>query len=116
MVLRSPRTIWLLIVLPAFFCAAAMEINYSLVRQACAAQRNVMLYAVTIVGLLLTVSVGLIAHAIWRREGAEWPSERADAATTTRFIAMLGMLGSVIFFLVTFAQGIATLYYDPCQR
>ncbi|HKV33709.1 MAG TPA: hypothetical protein VJP89_05300 [Pyrinomonadaceae bacterium] len=37
------------------------------------------------------------------------------AATTTRFIATLGMLGSVILFLVTFAQVIATVYYDPCQ-
>ena len=114
-VLSSPRTIWLLIVLPAFFCAAAMQINYVLVRQACSAQRNVMLYVVTIAGLLLTLTVGLIAHAIWRREGAEWPDETADPATTTRFIASLGMLVSAIFFLVTFAQGIATVFYDPCQ-
>lgn len=115
MVLSSPRTIWLLVVLPAFFCAAAMQINFVLVRQACSAQRNVMLYVVTIVGLALTVAVALIAYAIWRDEGAEWPGEEADSATTTRFIAVLGMLGSVIFFLVTLAQGIATVYYDPCQ-
>lgn len=115
MVMSSPRTIWLLIVLPAFFCAAAMQINFVLVRQACSAQRSAMLYVVTIVALLLTAAVGLIGYATWRRAGAEWPGETADAVTTTRFISAVGMLGSVIFFLVTFAQGIATVYYNPCQ-
>jgi len=115
MVLSSPRTIWLLIVAPAFFTAAAHETNYVLVRQACSAQRNVALYAVMIAALVLIGLVALMSYMTWRQVGAEWPGETADAATTTRFIAMLGMLGSVIFFLVTFAQAIATVYYDPCQ-
>lgn len=37
MVLSSHRTIWLLIVAPAFITAAAHETNYVLVRQACSA-------------------------------------------------------------------------------
>ena len=115
MVLSSPRTIWLLVVVPAAICAAAMQINYVLVRQACSAQRNVALYVVTIVALAFIVLFALMSFMTWRHVGAEWPGETADTATTTRFIAMLGMLGSVIFFLVTFAQGIATVYYDPCQ-
>lgn len=115
MVLSSSRTIWLLVVAPAFICAAAMQINYVLVRQACSAQRNTMLYLVTIVALALMVGVALLAYATWRQAGPEWPGEGADVATTTRFIAVIGMLGSVIFFLVTFAQGIAMVYYDPCQ-
>ncbi|HEV2834533.1 MAG TPA: hypothetical protein VGW58_04395 [Pyrinomonadaceae bacterium] len=115
MVLSSARTSWLLIVTPALICAAAMQTNYVLVRQACSAQRNLMLYVVTIVALLLTLGVALLAYATWRHAGAEWPGETADVATTTRFISMLGILGSVIFFLVTLAQGIATVYYDPCQ-
>lgn len=115
MVLSSPRTIWLLIVAPAFFTAAAHETNYVLVRQACSAQRNVALYAVMIVALVLIALMGLASYLTWRHAGAEWPGETADAATTTRFIAVLGILGSLFFFLVTFAQAIATVYYDPCQ-
>ena len=115
MVLSSHRTIWLLIVAPAFITAAAHEANYVLVRQACSAQRNVALYVVIIVALVLTMLVALMSYMTWRHAGAEWPGEGADVATTTRFIAVVGMLGSVIFFLVTFAQGIATVYYDPCQ-
>jgi Kef-type K+ transport system membrane component KefB len=113
--MSSVRTIWLLVVLPAFFCAAAMQINYVLVRQACSAQGNLMLYVVTIVALALTLGVALLAYATWRHAGAEWPGEGADVATRTRFIAVVGMLGSVIFFLVTLAQGFAMVYYDPCQ-
>jgi hypothetical protein len=105
----------MLVVVPAVICAAHQEANFVLVRQACAAQRNVMLYTVTVVALLLTALVGLLGFMTWRSAGAQWPSEGADVATRTRFIAVVGMLGSVIFFLVTLAQGIATVFYDPCQ-
>jgi Kef-type K+ transport system membrane component KefB len=116
MILSGPRTIWLLIVLPAFFCAAAMQVNYTLVRQACSAQRNTMLYVVTIVALALTVGVALVAYLNWRRAGAQWPGETADVITRTRFISIISVVTSGLFFLVTFAQGIATVYFDPCQR
>lgn len=115
MVLSSARTSWLLIVVPALITAAQHEALFVLVRQACAAQRNVMLYGVSIVALLLIALVAFIAYLTWREEGAQWPGEASDVATRTRFIAMVGLLGSVIFFLVTLAQAIATVYYDPCQ-
>jgi hypothetical protein len=115
MVLRSARTIWLMVVLPAFITAAAMQINYVLVRQACSAQRNLALYVVTIVALALLGGVGLVSFLNWRHAGAQWPGETADVATRTRFVSIVGALGSAIFFLVTFAQGIATVYFDPCQ-
>ncbi|HEY8413251.1 MAG TPA: hypothetical protein VIK76_17670 [Pyrinomonadaceae bacterium] len=113
--MSSARTSWMLIVVPPLITAAHQEANYVLVRQACAAQRNVMLYVVTVVSLLLIALVALIAFMTWREEGAQWPGETADVATRTRFIAIVGLLGSVISFLVTLAQGIATVYYDPCQ-
>lgn len=115
MTLTSARTSWMMVILPAMICAAHQEANYVLVRQACSLQRNSMLYVVTIVALALTALMGLISYLTWRSVGAQWPGETADVATRTRFIATLGMLGSGIFFLVTLAQGIATVYLDPCQ-
>ena len=115
MIWRGERTIWLLVVLPAFITAAAMQINFVLVRQACSAQRNLSLYVVTIVALALLAGVALISFLNWRHAGAEWPGETADVTTRTRFISIIGALGSAIFFLVTFAQGIATMYFNPCQ-
>jgi hypothetical protein len=116
MVLSGERTSWLVVVAPALITAAAHEASFVLVRQACSAQRNVMLYVVIAVALLLIAGVALVAYGIWREVGPEWPGEAADIATRNRFIAMLGMLGCVIFLLVTLAQGIATVYFDPCQR
>ena len=115
MVLSGARTSWLLVVAPALICAAAHETCYVLVRQACSAQRSAMLYVVIVVALLLISGVALLAYLTWRDVGPEWPGETADVATRTRFIAVMGMLGSGLFFLVTLAQGIATVYYDPCQ-
>jgi len=115
MVLSSARTSWMLIVVPALITAAQHEALFVIVRQACAAQHNVMLYGVNVAAMLLIALVALVAYLKWRAEGAQWPGEAADVETSTRFIAMVGLLGSVIFFLVTLAQGIATVYYDPCQ-
>ena len=115
MTLSSARTSWMLMVVPALITAAQHEAMFVIVRQACAAQRNVMLYGVNIVALLLIALFGLMAYLTWREVGPEWPSEGADVATRTRFIAVVGMLGSGLFFLVALAQGLATVYYDPCQ-
>ena len=115
MVLGSARTSWMLVVLPALITAAQHEALFVLVRQACAAQKHVMLYGVSIAALLLIALIALISYLVWREEGPEWPSEEADVATRTRFIAVVGMLGCGIFFLVALAQAIATVYYDPCQ-
>jgi membrane protein YdbS with pleckstrin-like domain len=111
----TPKALWLLIILPPAIGAAAMQADFVLVRQACAAQRNVALYGVTIVGLALMIATAFIAFTIWRVEGSRWPTEEADLSTRIRFIAMLGILSSAMSFLLLLAQGIATMLFDPCQ-
>ena len=58
MVLSGERTSWLLVVAPALITAAAHEASFVLVRQACSAQRNVMLYVVIVVALALIAGGG----------------------------------------------------------
>jgi vacuolar-type H+-ATPase subunit I/STV1 len=111
----TPKALWLLVVLGPIFVALEQQINFVLVRQACSVQRNVMLYAVTILALVLTIATGLVAVSIWRRTGAVWPTEAIDVANRIRFIAVLGLLSSAMSFLVILAQGIATVHFDPCQ-
>jgi hypothetical protein len=115
MTLTGARTSWTMVVVPALICAAHQEANFVLVRQACWLQRNTILYVVALVSLGLIALMGLVSYLTWRSLGSQWPGESADIATRTRFIAMLGMLGSGLFFLVTLAQGIATVYLNPCQ-
>lgn len=111
----TPKALWLLIVLPPAIGAAAMQADFVLVRQACAAQRNVALYGVTIAGLALIIATAFVAFALWRVEGTRWPTEAADVSTRIRFVAVLGILSSAMSFLLLLAQGIATIHFDPCQ-
>jgi hypothetical protein len=111
----TPKALWLLMVAGPIIVAIEMQINYVLVRLACSAQRNIALYAVTIVAIVLTVTTALIALAVWRVEGTTWPTESPDLSSRIRFIAVVGMLSSVMSLLVIVAQGIAMVLFNPCQ-
>jgi hypothetical protein len=111
----TPKALWLLLILPLVFVAIEFQINFALVRHACSAQRNVALYAVVIVAMLLTIATALVGVSIWRRAGGTWPTDAPDVANRIRFIAMLGILTSAMSLLVILAQGIATIHFDPCQ-
>lgn len=111
----TPKALWLLIVAAPIIVAIEMQINYVLVRQACSAQRNIALYVVIVVAIVLTVTTALIALAVWRVEGTAWPTESTDLPARIRFIAVLGMLSSGMSLLVIVAQGIATVLFNPCQ-
>jgi hypothetical protein len=111
----TPKALWLLVVVGPIITAAEMQANFVLVRQACSMQRNVALYMVVVVAMLLTIATAAVALSIWRRVGAVWPTEAPDVATRIRFIAVLGILSSAMSFLVILAQGIATVHFDPCQ-
>jgi len=111
----TPKALWVLIIAAPVIVAAEMQANFVLVRQACSMQRNVALYAVIVVAMVLTIATAMIAVSIWKRAGAEWPTEAGDVATRIRFIAVLGILSSAMSFLVILAQGIATVHFDPCQ-
>jgi hypothetical protein len=111
----TPKWLWLLVVAGPAIVAAEMQANFVLVRHACSAQRNVTLYGVVVVAMLLTIATILIAISLWRRAGAEWPTEAVDLANRIRFITALGVLSSAMSFLVILAQGIATVNFDPCQ-
>jgi len=111
----TPKALWMLIVAGPVIVAIEMQANFVLVRQACSAQRNVMLYAVIIVAMLLTIATVLVAISLWSRAGTAWPTEAIDLANRIRFITALGILSSGMSFLVILAQGIATVLFDPCQ-
>ena len=111
----TPRGLWMVVVAGPVVVALEQQTNYVLVRQACSMQRNLALYVVTLVAILLTIATAMVALSIWRRAGTDWPTEAADLANRIRFISVLGMWTSAMSFLVIVAQGIATIHFDPCQ-
>jgi hypothetical protein len=113
---RELIVLWVGALFPAFVAAAQFQINFVLVRQACASQHHVRLYVVTGTAILLTLVASAIVFAIWRRSGQRWPGEAFDRDTRVRFLAVWALLGNAIFLLLIIAQGIATIVFDPCQR
>jgi hypothetical protein len=111
----TPKALWLLIVGGPIITAMQHELNYILVGHACSAQRNLALYAVTLLSMVLMITFILIGHGIWKRTRATWPGEEDDFATRVSFIAILGMLSSAMSLHIIIAQFIATIVFDPCQ-
>lgn len=103
------------ILLPALIWAVQMEVNYALVPHACSTARSINLQLVSVAALVLTAMSAGIAWRSWTRSGKYWTTEFADVATRIRFLSVLGLLTSLTFFLVILAQGIATIFFYPCQ-
>lgn len=111
----TPKALWLLIVAGPIIVAIEMQANYVLVRMACNAQRNLALYAVLIVSIALTLATAVISFLLWKVEGTTWPREATDLSSRVGFVAVLGILSSVMSLLVLIAQGIAMVLFNPCQ-
>ena len=111
----TPKALWLLIVVGPVITAIQHELNYILVAPACSAQRNLALYGVTLLSMVLTIASIMVGHGIWKRTRATWPGEDDDFATRVTFIAILGILSSVMSLHIIIAQFIATIVFDPCQ-
>src|SRR4051812_22944736 len=106
---REALAVWVGILLPPIVWGVQMEINYALVRQACVLERKAALYLVTGVALLLVLVAALVSASKWKESGAGWPNESSDPRTRLRFLSLLGLLSSGLFFLAIAAQGIATI-------
>src|ERR1043166_4799456 len=85
--------------------ALSLEANFVLVRFTCQTRREWPLYFVTLLGLLITLSAGLLAWRNWRRAGSSWPDDTGGVLARRRFMSAGGILVSVLFFLVILAQG-----------
>jgi hypothetical protein len=93
------------------------QTNYTLVPILCrSGAPNVALHAVFVVALLLVAAAGLLAWRNFRAVGATSEDEDdAGVVPRTRFMSALGLLVTSMFFVVIFAQWIASWVFGPCQ-
>lgn len=108
-------SLWAGIFVAPIAALAHQQVNYMLVPWACAEGTRLPLFLVTLVSLGVAAGGGLVAWRNWERAGREWPTEAAGAAPRSRFMAAVGLLLSGLLALVIVAQGIASLFLDPCQ-
>ena len=90
-----------------------MSISYALVPFECYGGSKRPLYLIAIVALVLTAFGGLISLLNWRNANGRGGNFDGNM-TANRFMAVLGMLSSGMFFVVIVAQGLATLVLHPC--
>jgi hypothetical protein len=123
--LREPETrsssdqgagfLWIGLLLPPIAWALQMQVNYWMVRGACARLSNAALFVSMLVAVTLVLIAGLSAWVGWRKAGQKWPSSFGDVISRRRFMAVLGLFMTGMFLVVIIAQGIAALVIQPCQ-
>jgi hypothetical protein len=107
--------LWIGLLLPPLVWALQMEINYWLLRGACARGSSGAFLVVLSIALLLVGLAALSAWLSWRRLSQNWLRDAGLRISRSQFMAMLGMFSSGMFFLVIVAQGIGALVFHPCQ-
>jgi hypothetical protein len=112
---QGAGVLWIGLLLPPIAWALQMQVNYWMVRGACARSSNLALFAVTLVAVALVLIAGLSAWFGWRNVGQKWPSSFGDVISRRRFMAVLGLFMTGTFLLVIVAQGIAAIMIQPCQ-
>jgi hypothetical protein len=112
---RRGYGMWLGPLLPAIAWALQMQLNYWLVRGACARGSNLALRSVILIAMVAVFVAGLGCWFAWLRLKDIWPTGHHELQARSRFLAVLALLMAGMFLLVIIAQGVATLVFDPCQ-
>lgn len=113
---HAPRAVWFALLGPPAAWFAALNAGYFMVTWACeSAAGRVTLHATMAAMLALGVAAGVAGLVVWRREGRTWPGEAADPATRTRFLAVLGVFGAVVFSAAILWFWLAAVVLDPCD-
>lgn len=93
----------------------SLLVSYMLVPRVCVTGSSMLLPLITVVALLFAVSTGGFFWRSWRAAGQARPDETGGIISRSRFLAVLSMFSSGLFFLVILAQGIPTVMVPPCQ-
>jgi hypothetical protein len=107
--------LWAGLLLPPAAFLVNLELAYALVPVACSSGTDVFVHLVHLVCLLLALGGGLVAWRSWQTVGPRWSGEQGGRVARSRFMAGVGLLGSLLFALVIVAQWIPSFMLNPCQ-
>lgn len=108
--------IWLAMLVPPAAALAHVAAGYPIEHTACATQTLVGFHALTVVLLLLTAASGIAARREWVRRGSKTPGDSPPPDGTRRFMALIGMLGAILFAFVILIQWLPVTMLPPCVR
>jgi hypothetical protein len=109
--------LWGAVLLAPITWLLQFQIRYSLVDWVCASHKTFVLHLVSLICLAIIIGGGVLSWTSWVRAGKKWPSDSAGGPEMRNlFLAMLGLLSSSMFALVTIAQAIPAFIINPCQQ
>ena len=112
---RENLALWIGVLGSAVVWAIQLQTSYAMVPWACSSGHRWLLPVVSLVFLIAASVPGAIAWKLWRKTSTSIATERETAgAGRRRFMAMLGMMDSAIFFLLILAQGLPVFFIHPC--
>lgn len=92
------------------------SLNFVLTPWACRTQQVEVLHVIAFTCLVGTLLAGASARRHWRWAEERLGEVRAHSLVRGRFLAQLGVLGSVLFALVIIAMAVPNFLIDPCVR
>jgi len=96
---------------------AQLQTNYALVPAACRDAPTAVLVLSSLAFLALGAAAVWLSWMGWRAEDGTWPKGSDEGAPARRrFLGVLGLLTSGLFFAVMVAQAIPTFIVPVCHR
>lgn len=112
---RENLQLWIGVLGSAVVWAIQLQTSYAMVPWACSSGHRWMLPAVSVGFLLVAAVPGVIAWSLWRKTAGPRRLERESRFEgRRRFMAMLGIMDSAVFFLLILAQGLPVFFIHPC--
>ena len=112
---RGIIVLWFSVLIGPIAWAGGLNAGYSLVLVACGRGTMLPLHLVSLATLALAILGAAVGWREWRRAGLEIPGEGPGAIPRSRFMAALGLIGSIYFALVILAQWVGSLMIHPCM-
>ena len=115
----SPRpaiAIWFCLIAPPLMALLHLQLIYPLDHVACSTGTKVLIHLYTVLSLVVVAIGGWIGRREWVRFGSHEPRKGPPPEGTRRLMALMGMIGSLLFALFILAQWFPTLMLSPCIR
>jgi len=92
------------------------QLMYIIVPWACSVpHRIIYIHLLSLLVLALSAAAGYLSWREWTRAGRQLPeNDDPHPHTLARFLALMGIMSSTMFFLISLGQGIAALMLNPC--
>jgi hypothetical protein len=95
---------------------AHLQFSFVLEHTACATRSKIGIHLISVLLLAIVIFAGIVAHREWVKLGSDDPKEYPGPLGSRRFLALLGMIDTLIFGLFILAQWFPNLVLGTCVR